>query len=466
METARTRRNNTPLAAGDGPSRLGGPRSLRILIAWSVFNVACTDLTGTAQDGGRGDAAASPTDGASDAVVAPQEDGAGPTRDAVADAEAPRDAAACANGSTRPDCALRATRLFRLTGGTLGEVCATLEGSGRLVCWRIASPSSSPAYRLTTFSNVRDVDDASGRACVVADNGDVSCASTYSGNGTIARSTMFVRNTTLGGAATQVVNSSNADGTDSVERVLVRLADGRAALWGTARLDRAGAVWTDVGPAQSPDMSGTLALAPTMIAGAGVEQLEQNASGTGVCALRAGSLDCVGYGPLLLRPSGQITTLTAVPGLGTTRAFSMSDTTLCAVDTAGIVRCWGQGLAIRARGARASSGTGCAQGTDSEFTNLAAVTLPGPADDVQVTGGRYRNNADYGAACARLRDGRVACWGGGVVGATGEVGCIATPAVVAGLANVAEIAVSGATACARLQDNAVKCWDARGVFDP
>ncbi len=430
--------------------------------------VACTDLTGVTVDGGRVDAATAPLDaGAQADAMTPPGDVALPSPDAAADAAVPPvDAAACPNGSTRPGCELRATRLFRLTGGTLGEVCATLEDSGRLVCWRIPSPASQAAFRVTAFSNVRDVDDASGRACIVAENGDVSCALTYAGNGTVARSPMFVRNTTLGGAATHVVNSSNANGTDSVERVLVRLADGRAALWGTARLDRAGAVWTDVGPAQSPDMSGTLALAPTTIAGAGFELIEENPSGTGVCALRGGSLDCVGYGPLLLRASGQVTTLTPVPGLGTTRGFSMSDTTLCAVDTAGIVRCWGQGLAIRARGARASSGAGCAQGDDSEFVSLATVSLPGPADEVQVTGGRYRNNGDFGAACARLRDGRVACWGGAVVGATGEVGCVATPAVVAGLANVAEIAVSGATACARLRDNAVKCWDERGVFDP
>jgi hypothetical protein len=449
----------------------------KIALAFAAAAAAsCTPLTGqqadsAAPDPGRDGAPG--TDAAEGVDVAPVEDVTTPPPPPTdaATPPPPTDAAsACPNGSTLPGCVLRATKLFRLSPSTVSnpdasDVCATLQGDGRLVCWKVVTDGRNrrAVFRPTPFSNVRAVDaNTDGRMCVVDMTGAAQCRGLPTGSGTIEVPSDFSRATTLP-AMVRSISVSARPGTSG--RVLAALDNDSTVVWGGVTFGDMNLRWQDLGALTTPDGSGNVSLGATPISGARTEQSAQDPDGDGLCLLRAGTLTCAGRGHFALQSfSTFVPRLTEVAGLGTTRQFSMGRSTACAVDTMGTVRCWGRGVAIRATGTGANPL--CAAGAGPEESTLATISLGGNAQSVQVDGNGYCTGRDCASACALLSNGTVRCWGSNVRQATGEAACVGTPAEVTGLANVAEIAVSRDTRCARLQDNVVKCWDTGGVFDP
>src|SRR5690606_5790991 len=96
----------------------------------------------------------------------------------------------------------------------------------------------------------------------------------------------------------------------------------------------------------------------------------------------------------------------------------------------GTVECWGDDV------------FGGLLGRGDVGEDWSPTAVPGITGAVDVV-------IDLGYACALLRDGRVACWGG-----AGE----APPSVVNDVADAVEVAVGRYFACARLAWGGVSCW--------
>lgn len=118
---------------------------------------------------------------------------------------------------------------------------------------------------------------------------------------------------------------------------------------------------------------------------------------------------------------------TPIEGLTDAVALSAGPAYACAVRReAGLVVCWGEHPASAA--------------TSPKPAVIAAIR-----DAVEVATGDH-------LACARLRDGRVLCWGG-------DSGA-AAPAEVAAARGALEVVAGARHACARLADGRVTCWGA------
>jgi alpha-tubulin suppressor-like RCC1 family protein len=151
------------------------------------------------------------------------------------------------------------------------------------------------------------------------------------------------------------------------------------------------------------------------------------------CArLRDGTVRCFGYNgqeQIGVPPAGDaVTAFTKVPGLDHVVDVSAGLVSTCAARDDGSVWCWG----------RNDAGV---LGDGSKDPMRGPVLVKGLSRAVEVAVG--------GFACARRDDGSVWCWGSN----QGR-----TPAPVAGLADVEQIAVGGLTACARLGDGTLRCW--------
>jgi alpha-tubulin suppressor-like RCC1 family protein len=175
----------------------------------------------------------------------------------------------------------------------------------------------------------------------------------------------------------------------------------------------------------------------------------------------------------------------------------------CARVVDGTVRCWGEnfygqlgdgtttdratpvaiadltGVADLAAGishtcARLTDGTARCWG-NNEFGELGDGTTTDRRTPVVVAGlsGVAQLAANEFRTCARLVDGTVRCWGrdtGGSLGtgvtetcvsrgvSTNVWPCARTPVAIAGLGDVAEVAVGDDHACARLTDGTARCW--------
>jgi alpha-tubulin suppressor-like RCC1 family protein len=110
----------------------------------------------------------------------------------------------------------------------------------------------------------------------------------------------------------------------------------------------------------------------------------------------------------------------------------------CAVVSTGAVFCWGKGSAGQI-------------GTSTISSNVPrAVAMPSALAATQVVAGMHHS-------CARLSDGRVACWGNDTPTASLVPG-ISNASSVAAAVLVFDVGSSGGNTCAVLADGKVMCW--------
>lgn len=119
----------------------------------------------------------------------------------------------------------------------------------------------------------------------------------------------------------------------------------------------------------------------------------------------------------------------------------------CAAMTDGTARCWGDGI----------------NGAIGNGTTTDALT-PTPVSGIDGAAGGLTGVAEvctgYQFSCARLTDGRAACWGYNFSGQLGN-GTTTTsnvPKAVSGISTATKIACGYGHACAILAGGSVKCW--------
>lgn len=135
-------------------------------------------------------------------------------------------------------------------------------------------------------------------------------------------------------------------------------------------------------------------------------------------------------------------------GLGDVTSVASGYNTHCAVRKAGTIGCWG--------------GNEYGQHGVGKVETIPDGTLP-PRSPVKVKG--ISNATDVAVsshACARLADGRVACWGNNDHGQVGDgtTKLRSSPVTLAGLDQVTRVAVAADSSCALRADGSVWCWGA------
>jgi len=137
-----------------------------------------------------------------------------------------------------------------------------------------------------------------------------------------------------------------------------------------------------------------------------------------------------------------------IAGLERVKWIALGYDSLCAIDAGGDLRCVGT----------RPMGSGGGPDGAREVEGIAQVALSGP---FSMGGGPH--------ACAVRRDGTVACWGSN---ASGELGAgdrvqRAGPVDVAGVTDAAQVSAGDGLSCARLRGGRVLCWGRRlGLRDP
>ncbi len=136
----------------------------------------------------------------------------------------------------------------------------------------------------------------------------------------------------------------------------------------------------------------------------------------------------------------------AVAGLSDAAQIAVGRGHTCAVRRGGAVVCWG-------RNEGGALGTG-APGPAATGGALLALDV-NEAVEIHTTAS---------ASCARLRSGRVSCWGANDRGqlGNGSMGDVRRPVEVSGLEHVTSLAMGGAHACAVTSQGAVLCWGDNG----
>jgi alpha-tubulin suppressor-like RCC1 family protein len=119
----------------------------------------------------------------------------------------------------------------------------------------------------------------------------------------------------------------------------------------------------------------------------------------------------------------------------------------CAVMTDGSAKCWGD------------NGNGSV-GTGTTGANVTSPSTVVGVDGVGTLGGVAEVCAGYDHSCARLTDGRIACWG---YNASGQLGIGSTaassvPKAVSGITTATKLVCGYNHACAIEASGKVKCW--------
>lgn len=172
------------------------------------------------------------------------------------------------------------------------------------------------------------------------------------------------------------------------------------------------------------------------------------------CALKGDAAYCWGYNTYGTVGDGTTTSKSTPTSVIASDVASLSAGYYhtCAVMTDGTAKCWGQNTS-----GEIGDGTG--------GTGAANVTTPRSVVGIGGTGtlsGVAEICTGYGTTCARLSDGRVACWGKNADGQLGvgdpSVTLSNQPKVVSGITSATALACGYKHACAVESDGAVKCW--------
>lgn len=210
----------------------------------------------------------------------------------------------------------------------------------------------------------------------------------------------------------------------------VRKKDGTAWCWGDGSFGQLG------------DGTTTSRAAPGPVAGLN-DAVEIAVGAVHNCARTAsGAVRCWGKNGLGQLGDGTTTDRlepVAVVALTAATQIALSTTArTCATLGDATIRCWGN-----------TSWT-----VQASRPALTPVAVPPIDEAAQVALG-------WGHGCARRKDGAVRCWGNNLLGACGDGGAeleISNPVPVAGLADVAEIALGAGHGCAVGKDKKVRCW--------
>ncbi|MEI8254137.1 MAG: hypothetical protein WCJ30_00525 [Deltaproteobacteria bacterium] len=263
--------------------------------------------------------------------------------------------------------------------------------------------------------------------CAVLRDGHVWCWGTnfqgQLGNGTTQLSTTPVAVRDLDDA---VSVASGAHHTCAARR------SGRVACWGRGEMGEAG----------PPRAS---AVVPQDVPGV-TDAIDVAVSSEHSCALqRGGGVVCWGsnaHGELGATPGGP--GATAVDGVHDAISVALGAGFACAATRAGSVLCWG---------VNDESQLGFGDTSERRDVNTA-TTVPAVSHAVEVT-------ASGGAACARLRDGGVRCWGREFLlrfdASTHEW----APRAIPGLPPVTQLSISHLIGCGVLPDGSLRCWGRR-----
>jgi alpha-tubulin suppressor-like RCC1 family protein len=227
----------------------------------------------------------------------------------------------------------------------------------------------------------------------------------------------------------------------------------------------------ETGSAPATMTCGTTPCLPTPTEVAGVDHVvEVRAGYYSTCALEEnGSVWCWGQ-----NQAGQLGSATstgtcgapcdvvpvqvALPDAGT-KAIDVGDLFACALDTSGVLRCWGDDT-YGELGKNVDGGS---------TSSPVSVTIPGGERIAAVS------TALDPHACALLTSGNVACWGQNRLGSLGHnpstdptcpptnVPCSASPVIVGGVTGATAVRAASGVTCALVGDGGVSCWGDNGL---
>ncbi len=190
----------------------------------------------------------------------------------------------------------------------------------------------------------------------------------------------------------------------------------------------------------------TTSTTPVAVALTGITQLSSGYYT--VCALQGDAAYCWGY-----NSSGQVgdgtTTTKSTPTLvlpSGVASLAPAYSHTCAAMTDGSAKCWG-----------GNTYGSIGNGTTTSVTTPAAVV---GVDGIGSLSGVAEVCAGYGHSCARLTDGRVACWG---YNSSGQLGIGSTvssnvPKAVSGITTATKLVCGYYHTCAIESSGRVKCW--------
>ncbi len=124
--------------------------------------------------------------------------------------------------------------------------------------------------------------------------------------------------------------------------------------------------------------------------------------------------------------------------------LASGDSHSCAVVVGGAVFCWG-------RNREGELGDGGAAGTAPR-----PIAVPNLRDVEEVAAG-------HAFSCARLKGGKVRCWGSGKILGDGKNVEKVRPTDVVGIDGAVELKAGGYVACARTATGAVRCWGTESI---
>ncbi|MBO6935036.1 MAG: hypothetical protein JJ863_08670 [Deltaproteobacteria bacterium] len=143
-----------------------------------------------------------------------------------------------------------------------------------------------------------------------------------------------------------------------------------------------------------------------------------------------------------------------IPGLDDVRDIELGAAHACALKTDGTVWCWGESVA----GATGELGADDCGGIPCSIMPRQVMGIPGPVAELGLGG--FTSFTIYGFSCARLTDGRVACWGNNQYGTLGD-GTMTdspTPVLVNGIDDAISLQVGPLHACVLRSDGRQLCW--------
>ncbi|MFN7725672.1 MAG: PKD domain-containing protein [Rubrivivax sp.] len=312
-----------------------------------------------------------------------------------------------------------------------GTYTVTLTVTDALGQVATASLSQTVSAQTSTLPPARSIAGGDGHACANTPSGGLKCWG-------------FNSTGQLGNGSTN--NSSTAVDVFGLESGIVSVA---TAAYSTCALNQAGAVhcWGLNGSGQVGDGSNINRSTPVAVSGLASGVVAISAGWEHMCALTsAGTVKCWGAGSNGQLGQGSIAnsrTPVDVVGLPSgVVAISTGAYHSCALTSAGTVRCWGANFS-----GQLGNGT-----TSSSTTPVAVLGLEAGAVALDAFG-------EHSCAITSARG--LLCWGLGTSGQLGNAGNLnsAVPLAVSGLSSgVAAVNAGSYHTCALTQAGAVKCW--------